>query len=202
MKSKNIIISEKKAKAISNIAQGICYVAIAFMIYILFQCVIGRLSYDVHAPTANYENVSYSENGLTVSGADQYYVRTQLAGGSIELSTYITLVAIYGITIILAIIAFWFLSKVFANVAKGEIFVQKNAQYLMYYGVIQLISAVVLPFAKVLFVNVVNMFLADTISISTGLNTQSQLFQSFAFLVAAYIIHYGVHLQDEVDHTL
>ena len=23
-----------------------------------------------------------------------------------------------------------------------------------------------------------------------------------AFIVAAYIIHYGVHLQDEVDHTL
>ena len=30
----------------------------------------------------------------------------------------------------------------------------------------------------------------------------SALIPGIAFLVAAYIIHYGVHLQDEVDHTL
>ncbi len=203
MKNKSIMISEKKAKSISKVVQVFCYVAIAFMLYTIVQCAMGRLTYDVHAPTANYENISYTGSDLTVSGPDQYYVRTQLEGGSIELSSYITLAAIYSSTIILSIVAFWFLSKVFANVAKGEIFVQKNAVYLMYYGVIQLISAIVLPFAKLLIINVVNMFLADTvsISISTGINT-SQLFQSFAFLVAAYIIHYGVHLQDEVDHTL
>ena len=28
------------------------------------------------------------------------------------------------------------------------------------------------------------------------------LVPSIAVLVAAYILHYGVHLQDEVDHTL
>ena len=28
------------------------------------------------------------------------------------------------------------------------------------------------------------------------------LFPSFAFLVAAYIIRYGLYLQDDVDHTL
>ena len=30
----------------------------------------------------------------------------------------------------------------------------------------------------------------------------NMLIPSIAFIVAAYIIHYGVHLQDEVDHTL
>lgn len=39
-------------------------------------------------------------------------------------------------------------------------------------------------------------------SISTGQRMFNMLIPSIAFIVAAYIIHYGVHLQDEVDHTL
>lgn len=37
---------------------------------------------------------------------------------------------------------------------------------------------------------------------SRCLNMLNRLFPGIAFLVAAYIIHYGIRLQDEVDHTL
>ena len=43
---------------------------------------------------------------------------------------------------------------------------------------------------------------ASQIMISTGSDMLNRLFPGIAFLVAAYIIHYGIRLQDEVDHTL
>ena len=39
-------------------------------------------------------------------------------------------------------------------------------------------------------------------SIATGQGVLNTVISGIAFIVAAYIIHYGVHLQDEVDHTL
>ena len=40
------------------------------------------------------------------------------------------------------------------------------------------------------------------ISLSVNNNLPDYIFQGIAFLVAAYIIHYGINLQDEVDHTI
>jgi len=45
--------------------------------------------------------------------------------------------------------------------------------------------------------------IADSrISLYTGTDVLNTLIPSIAFLVAAYIIRYGIYLQDEVDHTL
>ncbi len=62
--------------------------------------------------------------------------------------------------------------------------------------------AVVIPFVKLFIVSIANNMLTDRISISAGTNMLNNILPSLGFLVAAYIIHYGVNLQDEVDHTL
>ena len=47
-----------------------------------------------------------------------------------------------------------------------------------------------------------NLISVDSLSIGTGSTMLNDLIPSLAFIVAAYIIHYGISLQDEVDHTL
>ncbi len=55
---------------------------------------------------------------------DDLRIRTQAEDGKIELVSYIAIVAIQAVGVLPLMIAFLFLSKVFANVAKGEIFVR------------------------------------------------------------------------------
>ena len=108
----------------------------------------------------------------------------------------------YAVHIIPMIFAYWFLSRVFSNINKGQIFTEQNSSYLLYYGMLQLGAAVFVPFIKLLICRVVNLASGGRMSISTGRAVLNMLIPGIAFIVAAYIIHYGVHLQDEVDHTL
>jgi hypothetical protein len=108
----------------------------------------------------------------------------------------------YAINAIPLIISFWLLSRVLNNVSKGHIFTVKNASYLLYYGLIHITVAVLIPFVKLLIVYLANQFTSNIIYITVGQNLLNNLIPSIAFIVAAYIIHYGVHLQDEADHTL
>ena len=108
----------------------------------------------------------------------------------------------YALQTVPMIFAYYFLSRVFSNIHKRQIFTQQNSLYLLYYGVLQFSVAVFVPFIKLLICKLINLVSESRISIATGQAVFQMLLPSIAFIVAAYIIHYGVHLQDEVDHTL
>ncbi len=209
MKIINNLLNQKAAQRASYFMAIICYIVIGLLALMIVLSLMGRLEYDLIYSDKNYPAAIYSEEShdfstrsFTVSSNDNLRVRTQSDIGKIELASYISIVIIYTINIIPAIFAYLFLSKVFRNVAKGSIFVQQNANYLLYYGLIQVALATLLPFIKLLIVQVANTLVTDSISLSTGSDMLNQLIPSIGFLVAAYIINYGVNLQDEVDHTL
>ena len=138
---------------------------------------------------------------MTVNMAgDSVYVNS--TDDVIDPTIQIGLSLMYAIHIVPLIFAYWFLGKVFANVAKGKIFVEKNAAYLLRYGVINFLVALLVPFIKLLICQLINLISVDSLSIGTGSTMLNDLILSIAFIVAAYIIHYGITLQDEVDHTL
>ena len=114
----------------------------------------------------------------------------------------IGLALMYAVQTVPIMLALWFLSRVFSNVQRGRIFIEENASGLRSYGLLQFFVAVFVPFLKLMICWLTNLVSNDRISISTGQAMFNMLFPSVAFLVAAYIIHYGVHLQDEADHTL
>ena len=58
------------------------------------------------------------------------------------------------------------------------------------------------PFLRMLLCSLANLLAESQVSISTGSGMLNQLMLSLAFVVAASIMHYGIRLQDEVDHTL
>lgn len=209
MKIINQLLNQKTAQKTASFMEVICYLAMALFTLMLLLSFFGRLQYNLRIGNENYpcaiyaeENHNFSSRSLTVSDPDDLRIHTESEDGKIDLLSYIAITLMFSLSIVPMIFAFWFLAKVFGNVAKGEIFTQKNAHYLLYYGILQATVAVVVPFVKLLIVQIANLLVTDRISLATGANMFNQLIPSIAIFVAAYIISYGFHLQDEADHTL
>ncbi|MEG1781908.1 MAG: DUF2975 domain-containing protein [Oscillospiraceae bacterium] len=209
MKILHKLLNQNLAMGTAKFMKAICYITIFLFVTMLVLCSAGRLEYNLKVGDKTYahaiyaeENHDFSSRSLTVKSKDSLSIRAAADDGTIDIITYAAISIMFAINIIPLMFAYWFLSKIFDNVAKGEIFVLQNANFLLYYGIIQSSVAIIVPFIKLFIVLIANTLVADSISMSTGGNMLNQLVLSSAFLVAAYIISYGVHLQDEADHTL
>lgn len=209
MKIVKLLLNQKLATNTARLMNAFCHIAMILFVLMLALSCFGRLQYVLRVDGTTYEQAIYAEENhdfttraFTVSSSDNLRVHAAADDGTIEPLTYFAIVLMYALNIIPIIFAYWFLAKVFDNVAKGDIFVEKNAHFLLYFGIIQGGVAIIIPFVKLLIVHIANVLIVDRISLATGSNMINQLVLSVAFLLAAYIINYGVHLQDEVDHTL
>lgn len=202
------LLNEPFAKFSAKFMKVACYFVIFFYVLCLGLSIIGRQTFFLHSQTGTYERAIYAEENhnptsrsFTVSIGDDIHVWTN-DDDKIDLKTQVGISIMYAVNVVPLIFAFWFLSQVFSNVSKGKVFTEKNAVYLLYYGLLQFFTSLAVPFIKLFICNLVNLVSDSRLSISTGQTMLNTLIPSIAFIVAAYIIHYGIHLQDEVDHTL
>ena len=202
------LTNERFARSAAGVVKGACYFVIGFLVLCTVLSFLGRQTFTLHSKTGTYERAICAEEdhgrhsrSMTVYTGDDIHVWTD-DSDQIEPAVRIGLSLLYAVNTIPMVLAFWLLSRVFSNVQNGRIFIEQNASFLLYYGLIQFFAAVFVPFIKLAVCGVVSRISDGGLSIGTGGNLFEQLFPSIAFLVAAYIIHYGVHLQDEVDHTL
>ncbi len=202
------LANERFARHAAQLMKFACYFAICFYVLCTVLSFMGRQSFFLHTKTGTFERAIYAEENhnahsrsMTVFTGDDIHVWTN-DNDQIDLTIHIGLSLIYVVHIVPMIFAYWFLSHVFSNINKGEIFTKQNSSYLLYYGILQFSAAVIVPFIKLLICWLINLISNGRMSISTGQAMFNMLISSIAFIVAAYIIHYGVHLQDEVDHTL
>ena len=202
------LMDERFARRAAKFMKFACYLAIGFFALCTALSFMGRQTFSLHTSTGNFERAIYAEEdhaspsrGMTVNMGDDIHVLIDNAD-QIDLIIQIGLSLMYAVHTVPIILAFWFLSCVFSNIHRGQIFTEKNASYLLYFGLIQFGAAVFVPFIKLLICWLTNLVSVNRISISTGQAMFNTLISSIIFIVAAYIIHYGVHLQDEVDHTL
>ena len=202
------LANERFARPAAQLMKFACYFVICFYVLCTVLSFMGRQSFFLHTKTVTYERAIYAEENhaahsrsMTVFTGDDIHVWTN-DNDQIDLTIHIGLSLIYVVHIVPMIFAYWFLSHVFSNINKGEIFTEQNSSYLLYYGILQFSAAVIVPFIKLLICWLINLISNGRMSISTGQAMFNMLISSIAFIVAAYIIHYGVHLQDEVDHTL
>ena len=140
-------------------------------------------------------------HGFTVTASDSIRVTADSDDG-VDLATHIGLTLMFAAQALTGMAGYWLLSRVFANIAQGGIFVEQNARGLLGYGLLQIYAVFLLPFVKLLICNLANLVSDSQIAAWSVQIGPDKLFPSIAFLVAAYIIHYGITLQDEVDHTL
>ena len=202
------LANERFARPAAQLMKFACYFVICFYVLCTVLSFMGRQSFFLHTKTGTYERAIYAEENhaahsrsMTVFMGDDVHVWTN-DNDQIDLTIQIGLSLMYAVHIVPMIFAYWFLSRVFSNINKGHIFTEKNSSYLLYYGMLQFSVAVFVPFIKLLICWLTNLISNGRMSISTGQAMFNMLIPSIAFIVAAYIIHYGVHLQDEVDHTL
>lgn len=202
------LANERFARPAAQLMKFACYFVICFYIVCTVLSFMGRQTFFLHTKTGTFERAIYAEENhnshsrsMTVHTGDDIHVWTN-DDDRIDPTIQIGLSFMYAINIVPMIFAYWFLSRVFSNINKGEIFTEQNSSYLLYYGLLQFSVAVFVPFIKLLICWLINIVSNGRMSISTGQTMFNMLIPSIAFIVAAYIIHYGVHLQDEVDHTL
>ena len=208
MKLFQTLANERFARPAAGLIKFACYFVICFYVLCTVLSFMGRQTFFLHTKTGNFERAIYAEENhnahsrsMTVFMGDDIHVWTN-SSDQIDLTIQLGLSLMYAVNTIPIVLAFWFLSRVFSNIYRGEIFIEKNASCLLYYGLLQLFVAVVVPFIKLFLCWLTNLVSDGRMSISTGQRMFNMLIPSIAFIVAAYIIHYGVHLQDEVDHTL
>ena len=202
------LLSESFANKAALFMRYICYVIIAFMTLCLILGCMGRLAFILHSDSGIFENAIYAEENhashsrsFILHMKDEIHVWTN-ESDKIDIAIYIGLSIMFAIQTVPLIIAYWLLSRVFSNIRKKKIFTEKNAYYLIGFGLLQFIVAVFLPFIKLLLCMLINLISSSKMEIATGHDMFSTVIPSIAFIVAAYIIHYGIHLQDEVDHTI
>ena len=200
--------NERFAKRAARFMECICHFAICFFILGMVLSLMGRQTFALHTKSGYFERAIISEEdhdpdsrSMAVHMGDTIHVWTN-HNDQIDLTIQIGLSLMYAVNTVPMILAYWFLGRVFSNVRKREIFTERNASYLLYYGLLQFFVAVFVPFIKLLICWLTNLVSNGRLSIGTGQAMFNTLVPSIAFIVAAYIIHYGVHLQDEVDHTL
>ena len=208
MKLFQTLANERFARPAAGLIKFACYFAICFYALCTVLSFMGRQTFFLHTKTGNFERAIYAEENhnahsrsMTVFMGDDIHVWTN-SSDQIDLTIQLGLSLMYAVNTIPMVLAFWFLSRVFSNIYRGEIFIEKNASCLLYYGLLQLFVAVVVPFIKLFLCWLTNLVSDGRMAVSTGQRMFNMLIPSIAFIVAAYIFHYGVHLQDEVDHTL
>lgn len=209
MKMLRNLLNERYAKKAAKFMRIVCYLVMLLFALCLILSFMGRQTFHLHTSTGTYEDAIYAEEnhewtsrGMVVHMSDDDVYVWANESDQIDLSIQIALSLMFAFSVVPLIFAFWFLSRVFTNISKGQIFTEQNALYLLYYGLIQIFTSILVPFIKLLITHIVNLFADGKVLLSTGRGMLEGVIPSVAFIVAAYIIHYGIHLQDEVDHTL
>ena len=208
MKSFQKLADARYARPAAQFMRYVCYFVIFFHVLCLVLSLMGRQTFALHTSQGTYDWAIYAEEDhdptsrvFTVSVNDDIFVWAN-EEDQIELTTHLALSLMFALGAVPLIFAYWFLSRVFSNISRGQIFTEQNARCLLDYGLMQMIVALPGPLLKQLVCFLANQIADSRISLHTGTEVLNTLIPSIAFLVAAYIIRYGIYLQDEVDHTL
>lgn len=208
MKMLKPLLNERFVRKAASFLQAACWLAICFFALVTVLACLGRQQFALVTSTDVYEGAIYAERdqgwlsrSFTVTASDSIRVTADSDDG-VDLATHIGLTLMFAAQALTGMAGYWLLSRVFANIAQGRIFVEQNARGLLGYGLLQIYAVFLLPFVKLLICNLANLVSDSQIAAWSVQIGPDKLFPSIAFLVAAYIIHYGITLQDEVDHTL
>lgn len=202
------LLNERFVRKATSFLQAACWLAICFFALVTVLACLGRQQFTLVTSTDVYEGAIYAErdqgwlsHSFTVTASDSIRVTADSDDG-VALATHIGLTLMFAAQALTGMAGYWLLNRVFANIAQGRIFVEQNARGLLGYGLLQIYAVFLLPFVKLLICNLANLVSDSQIAAWSVQIGPDKLFPSIAFLVAAYIIHYGITLQDEVDHTL
>lgn len=205
------LANEKLAKKAAGFMKLVCWMLILMYIWCIFMAFIdsGSITYSSEdEQAAEYEAKQKNIQLRFLTIRQHWYIdilpREQIVEDHLIPEPIRTgmswIFTVYAVPIV---IGFYFLGRIFANIQKGMAFTEQNARYLLYYGLLQFVGAFVVPRINDFIVQYVNTISQSRLLFSMGDDgIINRLMPCAVYIVAAYIIHHGFNLQDEVDHTL
>ena len=129
------LANERFARPAAQLMKFACYFVICFYVLCTVLSFMGRQTFFLHTKTGTFERAIYAEENhnsysrsMTVHTSDDIHVWTN-DNDRIDPTIQIGLSFMYAINMVPMIFAYWFLSRVFSNINKGEIFTEQNSSY-------------------------------------------------------------------------
>ena len=202
--------NEKNAHKIAVILQKVCVLYIFLAVFSIVLVLLGRMEIPfMQTPDGNYNNAILFESDhnerirafsvrLSSMGMRLYMVES---GGKVGFITWLVISMIGIVNVLPMGVCIYMMAKFFKNISESKVFVTGNANILLKGGAVLAVSFVAEPLLIALLPEIVNSFTANELFLTAEMNFM-YLFGGAVLIVMAYVFHYGIYLQEEVDYTL
>jgi len=203
------LVQKKVARRFASALQILCWLMMLLAGLSIVLALLGRVEVALNTPQGYYENALLAAED---PGASTRLFFIKLSGHDIRLTVTVDggigAAAWMGVALLCIIrlapigVCFFCMACFFGNVVEERVFVTSNAALLLRTGCVLLAASLIGPLLNAYMVPwLVSVFSANTLSVGVQLDLSQMVFGA-VLLVAAYIMYYGIELQDEVDHTL
>ena len=207
----NLMRNEKNAHKIAVVLQWICAFMAFLAVIIGVMALLGRLEITFLTTPEGYQghglmfekDHSATTRFFTVRlNNPKINLNTAGSGGEIGFITWLA-ISLIGIAKVFPMgFAFYLMSKFFKNISETKVFVTENAKLLLKSGTVMALSCFAVPILSTFVLPaMVNNLTANVLRASTSPN-MTEIFYGAILIVMAYVFHYGIYLQEEVDYTL
>lgn len=202
--------NDKFARKLCLILQIILVLLLIFFTVSIIMTLLGRIAVHLHITSSeqtfdnpvllNYKSVHNS--GFYLTPNTELHFTLQAPKLSLLSQIIVRLYVVF--TFIPNIFAFLFLYPLLTNVSEKKVFSTQNANYLSKAGFSLLIGPIIASVCKLfVFPFLIRQFTSEVLTISSQIQLlYSDMILGVILLIIAYIFHYGIYLQGEVDSTL
>lgn len=200
------LLTDRNARRLTTSLRVICMLTFGFLCAFALLIVLGRVEVNLVLPSGTFERAPL----LARDSEASRFLYAALGGHHIRVEAWhpVDWATRLGITLIgllhVAPLAYCFytLTRFFTNIGVRQVFTSANGNLLLRCGSVLALTALVFPLLSAYAIPpLINLLSANRLSIGITFDF-SRLFFGIVLLVAAYIFHYGLYLQEEADATL
>jgi hypothetical protein len=199
-------LTDRNARRLITCLRVLCMLTFIFLCVFALLIVLGRVEVNLVLPTGTFERApllgrdSEASRFLyaTIGG---HHIRVE-ALHPVDWATRLGIALIGLLHMAPIAYCFYTLTRFFTNIGARQVFTSVNANLLMRCGCVLVPTALVFPLLSAYVIPpLVNLLSANQLSVGITFDF-SRLFFGIVLIVAAYIFHYGLYLQEEADATL
>ena len=186
------------ARGLANLLGWLACLLILLLAIGLILSFIGKQSFTLQTSAGTYHNATFSDiefnwlpEGFSVHLGDNTRVHACQFSDEVDFITHIGIFARTVVLVVPFMVSLWLLRRVLNNIHKRSIFTNKNADYLLYCGLMRILVFVFVPFIQIFISYVANLF-TDSQIILSAQPSLATLFMGLIFIVCAHVIRQGI----------
>lgn len=200
------LLTDRNARRLTTSLRVICMLTFIFLCAFALLIVLGRVEVNLVLPTGTFERAPLlgrdsEASRFLYAAIGGHHIRVN-AIHPVDWATRLGIALIGLLHVTPPTYCFFTLTRFFANMGARRVFTSANANLLLRCGCMLTPTALVFPLLSAYAIPpLVNLLSANQISVGVTFDF-SRLFFGIVLLVAAYVFHYGLYLQEEADATL